>query len=198
MNDLHVRFGSIDIYLFDQILKGNIRPGMSVLDVGCGKGRNLVYFLREGYEVFGFDADSAAIEAVKALAPAMSHDHFRVESAETNTFPDACVDVVVSIAVLHFAKDAAHFDTLLDGMWRLLKPGGLFFNRLATTIGMEGRCEPLGHGRYHMPDGTDRYLMDEAQLLALTQKMGASLVDPLKTTLVERKRAMTTWVLRKG
>lgn len=198
MNDLLARFGSIDIYLFDQALKGNIRPGMSILDVGCGKGRNLVYFLREGFDVFGFDEDPAAIEAVRALAPESPQDRFRVESVETNTFPDACADVVVSIAVLHFAKDAAHFNTMLHGMWRLLKPGGLFFSRLATTIGMEGRCETLGNGRYHMPDGTDRFLLDEAQLLAITENLGATLVDPLKTTLVQRQRAMTTWVLRKG
>ena len=69
MNDLHERFGSIDIYLFDQVLRGNIRPGQSILDAGCGRGRNLVHFLREGYDVRGFDADPAAVAAARALAP---------------------------------------------------------------------------------------------------------------------------------
>ena len=45
--DLQEQFGNIDIYLFDQLLRGRIGPGMRVLDAGCGGGRNLVYLLRE-------------------------------------------------------------------------------------------------------------------------------------------------------
>ena len=198
MNDLHERFGSIDIYLFDQVLRGNIRPGQSILDAGCGRGRNLVHFLHEGYDVRGFDADPAAVAAARALAPELPPDRLRVESVEATSFADAGADVVLCIAVLHFAKDPGHFDTLLDTTWRLLKPGGLYFCRLATSIGMAGHCQPLGQGRYRLPDGTDRFLLDEAQLMARTQELGASLVDPLKTTLVQGQRAMTTWVMRKG
>jgi tellurite methyltransferase len=198
MNALLDRFGSIDIYLFDQVLRGNIRPGHSILDAGCGKGRNLVHFLREGYDVRGFDADPAAVAATRELAPELPADRLRVESVEAGTFPDACADVVLSIAVLHFARDPGHFTALLEGTWRLLKPGGLFFCRLATSIGLEDRCRALGQGRYRLPDGTDRFLLDEGQLQARTRDLGAALVDPLKTTLVARQRAMTTWVLRKA
>ena len=55
------------------------------------------------------------------------------------SFDDACADVVVNSAVLHFARDDAHFDAMLQGSWRVLKPGGLFFCRLASTIGMESQ-----------------------------------------------------------
>ena len=41
-------FGPIDIYLFDQILRKRIAPGMRVFDAGCGHGRNLVFFLNQG------------------------------------------------------------------------------------------------------------------------------------------------------
>ena len=198
MNDLLDRFGSIDIYLFDQVLRGNIRPGQSILEAGCGRGRNLVHFLREGYDVAGFDADAAAVAAARALAPELPSDRLRVECVEASSFPDACADVVLSIAVLHFATDPGHFNTLLNGTWRLLKPGGLFFCRLATSIGLEGRCQDLGQGRYHLPDGTDRFLLDEAQLMERTRGLDGALVDPLKTTLVGRQRAMTTWVMRKA
>ena len=40
---LQDEFGNIDIYLFDQLLRARLRPGMRVLDAGCGGGRNLVY-----------------------------------------------------------------------------------------------------------------------------------------------------------
>ena len=46
--------------------------------------------------------------------------------------------------------------------------------------------------------GTDRFLMDETRLMETTKELDAALVDPLKTTLVQRQRAMTTWVLRKA
>jgi len=68
MPDLQEQFGQIDIYLFDQLLRGRIGPTMRVLDAGCGSGRNLVYFLREGYDVFGVDTDPIAIEDTRRLA----------------------------------------------------------------------------------------------------------------------------------
>ena len=45
---LQDQFGNIDIYVFDQLLRGRIAPGMRVFDAGCGGGRNLVYLLRNG------------------------------------------------------------------------------------------------------------------------------------------------------
>ena len=53
---LQDEFGSIDIYLFDQLLRARLRPGMRVLDAGCGGGRNLVYLLRNGFDVWATDA----------------------------------------------------------------------------------------------------------------------------------------------
>ena len=67
MSDLQAEFGPIDIYLFDQLLRGRIRPSMRVLDAGCGAGRNLVHLLRGGYEVFGTDSDAGSIESVRRL-----------------------------------------------------------------------------------------------------------------------------------
>lgn len=202
MIDLPSLFGGIDIYLFDQLLRGRIAPGMSVLEAGCGRGRNLVFFLGQGYDVSAFDPDPTAIEAVRGLAarlaPGLPASNFRAETAEESSFPDACAEVVISSAVLHFARDQAHFRAMLDGVWRLLKPGGLFFCRLASSIGMESRMRSLGERRFHLPDGSERFLVDEAYLMALTERLGGSLLDPLKTTVVQDQRCMTTWVVRRG
>ena len=202
MIDLEATFGRMDIYLFDQLLRGRIRPGMRVLEAGCGGGRNLVFFLREGYAVCAFDPDPAALASARrlaaALAPALPEANFRNEPAEASTFGDACADVVISSAVLHFARGEEHFLAMLRGSWRLLAPGGLFFCRLASTIGMEGRFTPLGNGRFRLLDGSERFLVDEAKLLELTDALGGTLTDPLKTTVVQDARCMTTWVVRKG
>ena len=201
MTDLHEQFGDIDVYLFDQLLRGRIAPGMRVVDVGCGTGRNLVYLLRSGYEVGGVDPDQGAIAAVRQLAsqlaPALPADNFRVEPAEAMTFSDAFADVVLCNAVLHFARDDAQFRAMLGGAWRILKPGGLFFCRLASSIGIEQLVKPIT-GRWHLlPDGSERYLVDEGLLVSLTEELGGTLADPLKTTVVQNQRSMTTWVVRK-
>lgn len=201
MSDLQQQFGQIDIYLFDQLLRGRIVRGMRVLDAACGGGRNLVYLLQAGFEVYATDADPRAIDSVRRLsaqlAPALSPDNFRVEPVEQMTFADSFADVVISSAVLHFASDAAHFDAMLREMWRVLKPGGMLFCRLASSIGMEDRVRPIGSGRFALPDGSERYLVDEAMLMNLTATLGGSLLDPLKTTIVQDQRCMTTWVVRK-
>jgi hypothetical protein len=113
------------------------------------------------------------------------------------TFPDGFADVVLSSAVLHFACDDDQFDAMLRASWRLLKRGGLFFCRLASMIGMEDRMRPLGGRRFLLPDGSERYLVDEAMLVSLTRELGGVLLDPLKTTVVQDQRCMTTWVMRK-
>jgi ubiquinone/menaquinone biosynthesis C-methylase UbiE len=200
--DLQSLFGSIDIYLFDQLLRGRITPGMRVLDAGCGSGRNVVFLLRHGYDVHAVDADPAAIERIRelaaALAPQLPPSNFHEARVEAMPLPDAWSDVVISSAVLHFARDADHFEAMLTGMWRVLRPGGLFFARLASSIGLERQVRPIGGGRYELPDGSERYLVDEPALLALTAALGGRPADPLKTTLVHGQRSMTTWVLWKN
>ena len=198
MTDLCELLGQTDIYIVDQILRGRIAPGMRIFDAGCGLGRNLLYLLREGYEVSGVDADRSAIEAVRRfaaeLAPRLPADSFRHEPVESHSFGRPSADVVLSSAVLHFARDPAHFRAMLDASWAALRPGGLFFCRLASTIGMPDRFRPLGDGRFALPDGSERYLVDEPTLMALTAELGGELLDPLKTTVVQDRRSMTTWV----
>jgi tellurite methyltransferase len=198
---LQEQFGQIDIYLFDQLLKGHITPGMRIVDAGCGSGRNLIYLLQEGYEVYGADMDAQSVEQVRSLArkfaPALPPSNFRVEPVEHMSFDDAFADVVISNTVLHLASDDAQFEAMLQGTWRVLKPGGLFFCRVASTIGMEDQFVRIQGRRFRSPDGAERYLLDEALLNSITERLGGELAEPLKTTVVQNQRAMTTWVVKK-
>jgi tellurite methyltransferase len=200
-SDLRDQFGEIDIYLFDQFLRGRVRPGMRLLDAGCGGGRNLVYALRAGYDVFGCDADGASIETVRRLAASMAPhlppDNFRVEPVEHMSFPDGHADIVIASAVLHFASDDTQFRAMVNECWRVLKPGGLLFTRLASSIGTEHLVRQIAGRRFWLADGSERYLVDAPLLEALTLELGGTLVDPLKTTVVQNQRSMTTWVVRK-
>jgi SAM-dependent methyltransferase len=201
MTDLKQQFGDLDIYLFDQLLRGRIVPGMRIVDAGCGGGRNLVYLLRNGFEVAANDPDPAAIARVRAMAAQLAPDlparNFRVEPIEAMSFPDGAADVVIASAVLHFAADERQFDAMIASLWRVLAPGGMLFARLASSIGIADRVQRVGGRRFRLPDGSERYLVDEQLLLDLTARLGAQLLDPIKTTIVQDQRAMTTWVVSK-
>lgn len=201
MGELREEFGEIDIYLFDQLLRGRISRGMSILDAGCGGGRNLVYLLREGYEVQGVDEDREAIDEVRHLAaflrPSLPATNFQVAALEDMPFADCSFDVVISSAVLHFAQSDKHFRAMLQGSWRVLKKGGLLFCRLASSIGVERQARRIAGRRFELPDGSERYLVDAALLEKLTVELGGRMLDPIKTTVVHNQRSMTTWVIRK-
>jgi tellurite methyltransferase len=199
--NLQEQFGGIDVYLFDQLLKGRFDPSMRILDAGCGSGRNLVYFLRAGFDVCGVDTSPEAIAHVRALAralaPQLPEENFRRETVERMSFEDESFDAVLSSAVLHFARDEAHWLALVREMWRVLKPGGLFFARLASTAGLEGEVEHLGGRRYRLPGGAEWLLSDERMLRETTQSLRGELLEPLKTVVVHGARAMSVWCLRK-
>jgi tellurite methyltransferase len=201
VNQVREQFGDIDIYLFDQLQRGRIVPGMRIFDAGFGSGRNLIYFFRTGYEVFGADCESASVTGVKELAsrlaPNLPKDNFRVELLENLSFASSFADVVISNAVLHFARDDRHFRQMLNGSWRVLKRGGIFFCRLASSIGLELQIKSVEGRRCLLPDGSERYLVNEEFLARAADELGAEMIDPLKTTVVQNERSMTTWVLRK-
>ncbi|QDW25217.1 class I SAM-dependent methyltransferase [Pedobacter sp. KBS0701] len=203
MKSEHIRetFGNIDIYLFDQLLKGTYDGCETVLDAGCGTGRNLLYFLRSGAQVYGVDQNPEAIVQLKNLASAFAHinpeENFKLGLVEQLPFENESFDLVISSAVLHFAENQEHFEAILNSMWRVLRPGGYFFCRLASEIGIESLVRFIGNGRYILPDGSERFLVNQEMLVRLTKKLGGQIHEPIKTTNVQNMRAMTTWCVRK-
>jgi tellurite methyltransferase len=198
--DLAEKVGGIDIYLFDQLLRGRFDRRTRVLDAGCGGGRNLIYLLRRGFTCYGIDRDQSAIADTRALAahlaPALPAEHFQTGELDRLPWPDASMDVVVCSAVLHFASDEDHFDRMVAEMWRVLAPDGMLLARLASNIGLEDRIGAGGR-RVRLPDGSDRFIVDERMLMAWTARAGGQLLDPIKTTVVQAQRSMTTWCVRK-
>jgi SAM-dependent methyltransferase len=194
-------FGGIDVYLFDQLLRGRITSAMRVLDAGCGAGRNMVYLVQAGLDVSGIDADADAVAAARTQAATLGLRDAATRivqgTVEALPWPDAAFDAVISSAVLHFARDDAHFVAMVREMWRVLAPGGLLFCRLASSEGLAGQIRPVGQRRFVLPDGSCRFLVDAAMLAGLAARLGGVLVDPLRTSLVHEQRAMTTWVVRR-
>src|SRR4029079_13479890 len=213
-SELRAQFGDVDIYLFDQLLRGRFDRRRRILDAGCGSGRHLRYFLAAGFDVYAIDEDPAAVSAARTLgakpaavsaarklaasaAPKLPPDNIRQGTLHALPWADARMDAVICSAVLHFARDRSHFDRMLDEMWRVLARGGMFFARLASSIGLESRLTDTT-GRVKLPERSARYVSDEQLLLDAAYERNAALLDPIKTTNVQNQRCMTTWVLQKG
>jgi SAM-dependent methyltransferase len=200
-DELRTEFGEIDIYLFDQLLRGRFEGRRRILDAGCGHGRNLPYFLRAGFDIYAIDEDPAAVNATRSLAaavaPKLPSDNIRQGALHVLPWPDGRMDAIICSAVLHFARDGIHFDRMVEELWRVLGRGGLFFARLASSIGIE-HLLPETTGRMRLPDGTDRFVVDERLLIDTTARLGGTLLDPIKTTVVQQQRSMTTWVARRN
>jgi tellurite methyltransferase len=198
--ELRDTFGDIDIYVFDQLLRGRFDTRPRVLDAGCGDGRNVRYLLSRGFTVSAVDRDAHAVAHVRRLAatltPGTPEDRFQAAEVDRLPFAGASMDAVICSAVLHFADDEPHFGRMVREMWRVLAPGGLLFTRLASNIGLESVVGPGGR-RVRLPDGSDRFIADEAMLMSYTASLGGQLADPLKTTVVQGMRSMTTWCVEK-
>jgi ubiquinone/menaquinone biosynthesis C-methylase UbiE len=151
--------------------------------------------------VSAVDQSPSAIEHVRLLATTLAlhlpAENFRVDPVETMSFSEQSFEVVVSSAVLHFASDEDHWQRMVHEMWRVLKSGGVLFARLASTVGVEDKIEHLEGRRYHLPDGSDRFLVDEKMLLETTSALDGELLEPLKSVVVQGMRSMATWCLRK-
>lgn len=203
ISQLNSLLGNIDIYLLDQILKGRFAKEMKILDAGCGEGRNCIYFLHQGYSIFGVDSNPIAIQMARIYAQTIQKDYdvyrFQTALVEDMPFHKGAFDVVISSAVLHFAKDQGQFMRMMEEMMRVLKPGGILFLRMTTGHGgMEESATDLGNGVFALLDGSERFLLTEPLLEALIQKYGLRYLEAPKSALVHGQRAMGVFVWEKG
>ncbi|QDH78318.1 class I SAM-dependent methyltransferase [Echinicola soli] len=201
--ELNKLLGNIDIYLLDQILKGRFTKDMRILDAGCGEGRNLIYFLHEGFQVFGVDLNPTAIQMARIYAKTIDREYdplrLQVAPVEDIPFHQGAFQAVISSAVLHFARDTAHFYAMFDEMMRVLAPGGKLFLRMTTGFGgMETASEKVGEGMFRLLDGSTRFLLTEELMKQVMIKYRLRYVEPPKSVLVHDLRAMGVFVMEKG
>jgi SAM-dependent methyltransferase len=201
INELNQLLGNIDIYLLDQILKGRFTKEMKILDAGCGEGRNAVYFIRQGYPIFGIDPNEVAIQYCRYLAKSLNPDFdihkFQFGKLEDIPFHTGAFDAVICSAVLHFASNVDYFWQMISEINRVLKPGGVFWFRMTTGFGgILEESQDLGSGKYLLPDGSERFLLQEEHVDKLGD-LGLRFLEPPKSVLVHGQRAMGVFVLEK-
>ena len=198
INPLHESIGETDIYLIDQIMKGRYQPQDTILDAGCGYGRNLYWFLKNDCHVYGVDQNTAAIANLRNHLPPHLGEKFQQADLETLPFDNNYFDHIICSAVLHFAKNTTHFHEMMAESTRVLKKHGSLFIRMTSDIGIEGRSHPIGDGVYQIPDGSTRFLLTRTLLAEIQNKNNLSLIEPFKTVNVDDLRCMSTLVLEKN
>ena len=196
-NSINEVIGATDIYLVDQIMKDRYKRTNTLLDAGCGHGRNLHWFLRNDFTIFGIDLDPTAILHLQRLHPSLA-ERFRQSAVDDLPFENNFFSHIISSAVLHFATGTAHFHAMIAEMVRVLQPGGSLFIRMTSDVGIEDKVSPLGDGVYRIPDGSTRFLLTRSLLSNLTKRNKLSFLEPFKTVNVNDTRCMSTLVLTKS
>lgn len=192
LSEIKKQLGNIDIYLLDQLLKERYLVRDRILDAGCGDGRNIHYFIKNDFSVYGIDKNMEAIDNLKENYPAISASQFVVEELDSLSFSTNFFDHIICNAVLHFALNTAHFYKMFGELVRVLKPGGTFFIRMTSSFGLEDKIKPIGEGLFEIPDGTTRFLLNQEILMDLISNYSVTMIEPLKTVNVSGIRSMST------
>ena len=201
LTELREELGRIDIYLLDLILKGTYAENARILDAGSGGGRNSFWLLNNGYDVVSIDRDGAKIDSLRNYWTSRelnnTSDRFYTGELDALPFPDNSFDHIICSAVLHFAKNHAHFQEMMSELVRVVRPGGTLFIRMTSDVGLEPLITMNETGVVQIPDGSDRYLITRNSLNALLIKYSLTLAAPFKNVNVEDVRVMSVIVLAK-
>jgi SAM-dependent methyltransferase len=129
--------GYADMHVLEQFMKGLFRVGSTLLDAGCGEGRNLHLFVDSGVRYFGLDTDRRALKMartyLRSTDSTFDDELLQRGRLSNNHFPDACFDAVLLISVLHHCADIQEFRQELTGLKRILKPGGTVIIKMNTS-----------------------------------------------------------------
>jgi 2-polyprenyl-3-methyl-5-hydroxy-6-metoxy-1,4-benzoquinol methylase len=192
---LNNELGNADLILIDQILKNRFHKQMKILDAGCGEGRNMVYFIRQNFHIYGIDSNEEAVRMARVLGRSLNNafdiENIQHFSIEDNPFPDHFFDAVLCINVLHTAKDRKTFFNLLDHLIRLLNPGGYLFLSLHSRIGLTqaawvSNCRNdsniYDEGNFYITND----LLSEIQAHAMLME-----IEPVKTIVIDDIKSHT-------
>ncbi|WP_234424208.1 bifunctional 2-polyprenyl-6-hydroxyphenol methylase/3-demethylubiquinol 3-O-methyltransferase UbiG [Aquimarina sp. Aq107] len=197
IQNLRSELGNIDIYLLDQLLKDRYSSQDKILDAGCGSGRNIHWFYKNKFNIYGVDRDVEQIKYIKSIYPDWD-TKFGVSSLETLKYEDDFFDHIICSAVLHFASGTDHFTAMFSELIRVLKPTGTLFIRMTSNIGIKDNISHINEGVYRLGDESDRFLLTPELLTSIMNDHKLSFLEPLKSTNVHDLRSMSTLVLQKN
>lgn len=138
-----------------------VRPGGTVLDLGCGPGYPITQvFVDAGFTVYAVDASPSMVAAMRARLPKV---HVVCEPVETSTFFGRTFDGVIAWGLLFLLRPAVQ-ERLIRKVSRVLAPNGRF---VFTAPREAAEWNDAMTGRPSVSLGADRYrrLLDDAGLV---------------------------------
>jgi SAM-dependent methyltransferase len=200
IQELNHELGNIDLFLLDQILKGRFENAGRILDAGCGEGRNLTYFIKNGYEVWGIDNNSIALKmlrmAGRSLHKSFDPEKFIEGEITEIPFPPQSFDAIICLAVLHFSSSEAAFFTALDEMMKVLRKDGSLFISMYSNFGMVK--EAAHQEDIHDKESNGRYLLlTEFLYNTLLHRYVLREIEPVKTVFTQNVYPITYLTLKK-
>ena len=105
-----------------KMLSRHLRPGMSVLELGCGTGYFTRELARSGADVVAIDVSPELLEIAKANCSA-PNVRYEIQNAYELSYPDAVFDSVVGSSVLHHLE----IQEAIREIYRVLKPSGTIY-----------------------------------------------------------------------
>lgn len=198
---LNKELGNIDLYWLDFILKGHLPTDAKILDAGCGEGRNIMYCLKNGMNVFGIDQNPEAIRFVKLIAKQYQQDNtearFQLMKLDSIRFPDDAFDTVLCSAVLHFAESTDHFNKMLSELFRVVKMGGKLVIRTMSDAYLAEGVQAGENGVYVFPEGQKRFIVSADTFVEHCRLSGFRLIEPYKEVKVKNRHTMGTFFLER-
>lgn len=192
LDDINDFFGDADLFLIDAILKGDIPSSGRVLDVGCGSGRNAIYFINQGYEYHGLDVSASQVSVCKALYE--GHPKVRFGTGELqNLHLEEKFDFILCSRVLHFAEGEEVFFKMLQNLKAHLKPEGILYLTMDAVIDTE-MGEEISPPLTLFPDGAERFALNEKRYGAIKELFKE--LQPLRTVVHHGQRAESVMLLR--
>jgi len=197
---LNSALGNAD--LIDQILKNRFHKQMRILDAGCGEGRNMVYFIKNDFKIYGIDANADAIRMAKLYCKSLNKT-FEVENIqnlaiEQNPFPNQFFDAIICINVLHSAKNQNDFFRWLGHLIRMLNSGGFLLLSLQSQIGVsQNHQQSDPHSRNNLGN-ENFYLLTENVLKEILKLDNLKTIENTKTILIDDNKSHTYLFLEKS
>jgi SAM-dependent methyltransferase len=150
-----------------RMLSGHLKPGMTVLELGCGAGCFTRQLARSGADIIAIDVSPELLEIARSNCSA-PNVRYQIENAFALSYDDAVFDSVVGSSVLHHLE----IEAALRDVYRVLKPAGTIFftepNMLNPQIAIQKNIPWIKRKLGDSPDETAFFRWPLRRLLEQT------------------------------